>query len=331
MREEVFFDLDTNNELEGSYFHCNSRLINSVFALLENGYDVIDCKLSDTNHIYLRESDVTVNNKSDHDIIQEGKENNEYRRITYKGEDCLKYDCFCPDDTIEIRLLGKYEFSNLPEGFNIYSFDNCTIIRIKIKIIEYEDKMYGYPRKLKGLDVFSALKNLESWIESLTGKQIEYVQTDKIVQNNYGNSEFAIDMVTKQIKTGNYILLDSLMIPIIRELRQKGYKTLGCCSGHFDSVFTQNTGIIPEGEFIEKKVESWIVFSNEFDVPTPPEDAQCSEVGNFYRISYSNSLLNSDGTYKSVSIVKTEIEESIFKLLEWSKSLPYANDFKCNK
>ena len=41
MSKEVFFDLDTNKELEGNYFYCNTKLIDIVFALIENGYEVI--------------------------------------------------------------------------------------------------------------------------------------------------------------------------------------------------------------------------------------------------------------------------------------------------
>lgn len=329
MNKEVFFDLDANKELEGNYFNCNVKLIDSVFALLENGYEVIDCKLSDPDNIYLKSQDVIVDVKENRanvdDIIQEGKYNNEYRRITHKDYESIRYDSFSADDNIEIKILGKHNFSNVPEGCRVISFDDCTVIKFRIKQQEYEDNMYGYPRKLKKLDISSTIEELESWIGSITGKKVEHKE---FVNNSYGNSEMAIDYEEKKIIDCNYVLLDHLMIPIISELREKGYQTLGCCSGHFDSVFIQNTGIDPEEQFIPKKVESWIVFSNESPVPVPPENAECSEVSKFYRVSYSHSIFNSDGTYKPASVIKEEIEESITKLLEWAKSLPYATTIK---
>ena len=329
MSREVFFDLDTNKKLEGTYFNCNVKLIDSVFALIESGYDVIDCKLSDLDNIYLKEQNVSVyvkdNQGIEDSILQEGKDKDEYRRITYKDSKCIKYDSFSPDDNIEIKILGQHAFPNVPEEIKVLTFDDCTVIRIKVKKQEYEDNMYGYPRTLKKLDVSSTIREFESWIEKITGKKVEHKE---ISNSTYGNSEMAIDYNKKQLVNGNYILLDPLMVPIISELREKGYQTLGCCSGHFDSVFIQNTSIIPEEQFVSKQVESWIVFSNEFAVPTPPEDAQCSEVSKFYRISYINNILNNDGTYKSASVIKQEIETSITKLLEWAKSLPYANSVK---
>ena len=331
MSREVFFDLDTNKELEGNYFNCNVKLIDSIFALLENGYEVIDCKLSDPDNIYLKSQDVIVDVKENQtnadDIIQEGKDNNEYRRITHIDSESIRYDSFSADDNIEIKILGKYNFSNTPEGCRVINFDDCTVLRFKIKKTEYEDNMYGYPRKLKKLDISSTIEELESWIDSITGKKVEY---KPFINNSYGNSEMAIDYKEKKLVDGNYILLDPLMVPIISELREKGYQTLGCCSGHFDSVFIQNTSIIPEEQFIPKKVESWIVFSNESPVPVPPENAECSEVSKFYRISYSHSTINNDGTYKPASVIKEEIEESNVKLLEWAKSLPYANTITHN-
>ncbi len=329
MNGEVFFDLDTNKELEGNYFNCNVKLIDSIFALLENGYEVIDCKLSDPDNIYLKSQDVIVDVKENRanadDIIQEGKYNNEYRRITYKDSESIRYDSFSADDNIEIKILGKHSFPSVPEGCRVINFDDCTVLRFKIKKIEYEDNMYGYPRKLKKLDVFFTIKELESWIESITDKKVNHKE---FIKNNYGNYEMAIDYKEKKLIDGNYILLDPLMVPIISELREKGYQTLGCCSGHFDSVFIQNTSIIPEEQFIPKKVESWIVFSNESPVPAPPENAECSKISKSYRISYSHSIFNNDGTYKSASIIKEEIEESIVKLQEWAKSLPYTTTIK---
>ena len=297
----------------------------TVVELLENGYEVIDCKMSDPNNIYLKSQDVSIDNKSNqvnvNDIIQEGKDNNEYRRITHKDSESIRCDSFSADDNIEIKILGKHDFSNVPEGCKVITFDDCTVIKFKIKQQEYEDNMYGYPRRLKKLDISSTIEELESWIGSITGKKVEHKE---FVNNSYGNSEMAIDYKEKKLIDGNYILLDPLMVPIISELREKGFQTLGCCSGHFDSVFIQNTGIVPEEQFIPKKVESWIVFSNESPVPVPPENAECSEVSKFYRVSYSHSIFNSDGTYKPASVIKVEIEESITKLLEWAKSLPYA-------
>lgn len=329
MSREVFFDLDTNKELEGNYFNCNVKLIDSIFALLENGYEVIDCKLSDPDNIYLKSQNVIVdvkeNRANDDDIIQEGKHNNEYRRITYKDSESIRYDSFSADDNIEIKILGKHSFPSIPEGCRVITFDDCTVLKFKIKQQEYEDNMYGYSRRLKKLDISSTIEELESWIGSITGKKVEY---KSFINNSYGNSEIAIDYKEKKLIEGNYVLLDPLMVPIISELREKGYQTLGCCSGHFDSVFIQNTSIIPEEQFIPTKVESWIVFSNESPVPAPPENAECSEVSKFYRISYSHSIFNKDGKYKPASIIKEEIEESIVKLQEWAKSLPYATTIK---
>ena len=331
MSEEVFFDLDTNKKLEGSYFKCNIKLIDSVFALFESGYDVIDCKLSDPDNIYLKRQDVIVDIKEKKvnvdDIIQEGKNNNEYRRITYMDSESIKYDSFSIDDIIEIKILGEHNISNIPEGCSVLNIDNCTILRIKIKQEEYKDNMYGYPRRLKKLNVYSAIKELESWIESITGEKVNH---QKFVNNSYGNSNMAIDYKERKLVSGNYISLDSLMVPIISELRQKGYQTLGCCSGHFDNVFIQNTSIIPEEEFLEKKAETWIIFSNEFPVPAPPSHAKYSDNSKFYRVSYSHDLMNSDGMYKPASDVKEEIEKSVKMMLEWAKSLPYVNENKKN-
>ena len=169
MSKEVFFDLDTNQKLEGTYFNCNIKLIDLIMALLENGYEVIDCKLSDPNNIYLKGQDISIGIKdkqiNTEDIIQEGKNNSEYRRITCKNSEFIKYDSFSIDDNIEIKILGKHNFPNVPEGCKVITFDNCTVLRIKIKQEEYEDSMYGYPRKLKKLDEYHTIEELTSWIE----------------------------------------------------------------------------------------------------------------------------------------------------------------------
>ena len=331
MSDEVFFDLEKNEELEGSYFSCPYQLIDAVFALIENGYEVIGCQLNDVNYIYLNEENFTIpigNSVSVEEVIQEKNSADKYIRVLHTNDTGMTYDGFSAKDVIEIKILGNHHFSHIPPSAIIFNFDNYTVIRIRMKKIEIKDLMYGYPRTLKKLNVSSAINDIESWVESITGKPISRKEKPS---NSYGNSYFAIDYDKKELINAHYIALDALMVPIIKELRNKGYETLGCCSGHYDRIFVQNTSIVPEESFASSTIDTWIIFSNESPLPTPPEGAKVEDVYKYYRISYSCEVIDENGVYKSAQVIKQEIEESVSKLLEWSRKLPPVDSLNHNR
>ena len=325
--QEVLYDLDTNKELTGDYLICDIKLIDIVLGLVKNGYEVVDCEVKDRDNIYLKKSGVKAqlgDKKTVKDIIKEGKRKNEYRRITHINKDYVKYDCFQADNKIKIRIKGKHDFPNPPKCCKVIHKGNYTVIEATIPQIEETDRMYGYKRKTKQLnDNYAIDQQLKPWLETVVGKKFDKVETP---ENSYGNSCFAVDLKKGSVIDGNYIAIDPLMVPIIGQLREKGYQTLGCCSGHYDCVFTQNTGITPNEKEVNKNAETWIVLKKD-SAPQTPDVAEAEEYGDYYRIYISHKLTRDKKTgdvpiYKSVKQLRKEMGESILQLCQWSKELP---------
>lgn len=113
-------------------------------------------------------------------------------------------------------------------------------------------------------------------------RRISYTGLDSIKYDSFTPSNIIKIEFSKK-----YIELDSLMVPIISVLREKGYVTRGCCSGHHDKIYVQDTGLMPNEDdpYFLKNIITWIVFSIKDPVPVPPQGADSSTFSDFYRIS----------------------------------------------
>jgi hypothetical protein len=156
-------------------------------------------------------------------------------------------------------------------------------------------------------------------------RRISYTGLDSIKYDSFTPSNIIKIEFSKK-----YIELDSLMVPIISVLREKGYVTRGCCSGHHDKIYVQDTGLMPNEDdpYFLKDIITWIVFSIKDPLPVPPQGVDSSTFSDFYRISYDNKIKYPNGIYKPIEVIKSETESSNLALLEWAKSLPYVNDIQ---
>lgn len=92
------------------------------------------------------------------------------------------------------------------------------------------------------------------------------------------------------------VQIDTLMLPIIRELNSKGYKTTGCCAGH-------------PSEYIES---IYINFASDYDFNIPfPEGGKYSK--SMKNLSYRRQ--NHDKTFSDFQA------DIINELKEWAESL----------
>ncbi len=96
------------------------------------------------------------------------------------------------------------------------------------------------------------------------------------------------------------VQVDKLMVPIIRELNSKGYKTTGCCAGHPEEDEFKTTGL-------------YIAFAEEYDFDEPfPEGGKYSKAKHI--ISYAPS----DEDYKNLVEFQMDILD---QLQDWAEML----------
>lgn len=96
------------------------------------------------------------------------------------------------------------------------------------------------------------------------------------------------------------VQIDKLMVPIIRELNEKGYKTTGCCAGHPD-----------QEEFVVSGI--YIAFADEYDFDEPfPEGVRYSK--SRHTIHFTPNAEDCDDLMKFQ-------EETLDKLLYWAEML----------
>lgn len=99
--------------------------------------------------------------------------------------------------------------------------------------------------------------------------------------------------------------IDRLILPVIRELNMKGYKTTGCCAGHIQDDEFKTTGI-------------YICFDQDYDFDQPfPEGAV------YTKTKHSLSIVPPSSVYDDL---KTWQRETIWALSDWAEMLWDLND-----
>ena len=104
------------------------------------------------------------------------------------------------------------------------------------------------------------------------------------------------------------VQIDKLMVPIIRELNEKGYKTTGCCAGHPEQEEFAVSGI-------------YIAFAEEYDFDEPfPDGARYSK--SRHTIQFTPDV---EGYHNLVKFQK----ETLYKLSDWAEMLFAIDEFDC--
>lgn len=104
------------------------------------------------------------------------------------------------------------------------------------------------------------------------------------------------------------VQIDKLMVPIIRELNEKGYKTTGCCAGHPE-----------QEEFVASGI--YIAFAEEYDFDEPfPEGARYSK--SRHTLQFIPDVNGYD------NLVKFQ-EETLYKISDWAEMLFAVDKFDC--
>lgn len=102
------------------------------------------------------------------------------------------------------------------------------------------------------------------------------------------------------------IQIDRLILPVIRELNENGYKTTGCCAGHLDM----------EDEF--KSTGVYICFDKDYDFSEPIPDGAV-----YSKIKHSVSLIPKEEEYSDLEDFQ---RKAIWKLSDWAEMLLSAED-----
>lgn len=97
------------------------------------------------------------------------------------------------------------------------------------------------------------------------------------------------------------IQIDRLILPIIRELNTKGYKTTGCCAGHLDM----------KDEF--KAAGIYICFDKDYDFDTPIPDGAAYD-----KLKHSVNIIPKEIDYDSLDEFQIQ---AIWKLSDWAEML----------
>lgn len=322
-REEIPFDLDNNKPIEGDYFVISKHLVDIVLGLINNGYKVIDSHYPDTSYIYLKETGKEIpiiDNDLNSVIKDENKE--EYRRICEIKDNIAICDVFSPRKDLYLDFAKDTRLPILPEGFEVVEMEDRLRLKKSYDIVK-EKKEISEIRSNN--EVFA----LSKWVSEITGKPLEKFQS----KNNdvYGNSYYLLDKNTNKEVDTTYMFCDPLIVPTIMVLRDKGYKTVGCCSGHFDHIFIQDLGIYPLDEpDYDKKNGTWVVLLKETPIPYFPDGVKNYEEAvpveyqsQYIDVNFPNPVKKEDGLYKSSNEIKEEVLKSNKKMLEWANSLPY--------
>lgn len=104
------------------------------------------------------------------------------------------------------------------------------------------------------------------------------------------------------------VQIDKLMVPIIRELNEKGYKTSGCCAGHPEQAEFAASGI-------------YIAFADEYDFDEPfPEGARYSK--SRHTLQFTPDVEGYE------NLVKFQ-QETLDKLSDWVEMLFSVGELDC--
>ena len=96
------------------------------------------------------------------------------------------------------------------------------------------------------------------------------------------------------------VQIDKLMVPIIRELNKKGYRTTGCCAGHPDDAAFTVSGV-------------YIAFAEEYDFDEPfPEGGKYSK---------SRHTIQYQPTVEGYDNLLAFQQETLDKLADWVEAL----------
>lgn len=324
-REEIPFDLDNNKPIEGDYFAVHFYLVNIVLSLINNGYNVIDSHYPDTSYIYLNETGKEIpiiDNDLNSVIKDESKE--EYRKICEIKDNIAICDVFSPRKDLYLDFAKDTRLHFLPEGFEVVEMEDRLRLKKSFDIVKEKN---WREKEISEICSNNEVFVLSKWVSEITGKPLEEFQS----KNNdvYGNLYYLLDKNTNKEVDTTYMFCDSLIVPTIMVLRDKGYKTVGSCSGHFDNIFIQDIGIYPE-EPDYRPNNTWVVLLKETPIPyfpdgveDPEKDVPVEYQSPYIRVSIPNPVKKENGLYKSSNEIKDEVLKSNKKMLEWANSLPY--------
>ena len=325
--DQIAFDLENNRPIENDdYYAVNRWLVDTVVHLKKNGLNVINSNFPDRDYMYLRESNVETSNTNIEEVKKEGKQNYEYRKIVAAKGYKTVYDSFIPDRELYLDFSKDTVLPFIPDGFELVELKNC--LRLK-KILPFIKRMNMDDKETLFVDASTKDYGLSDWAKQITGKDIEPVKRN--ATDNYGNSFLVIDSKTNEEISTPYMFCDRAMVPTIMTLRSKGYDTRGCCSGHHDRIFIQDTGIIfdDSDEVVSRRIledDAWIVFSKEVPIPFFIEGSvNQQELDDpnytFVRVSLETDFKSGD-IFKSSEEIQKELFDSNEKLLKWAMELP---------
>lgn len=325
-REEIPFDLDNNKPIEGNYYAISSMLVDTVLNLKKNGYNVIDSYYPVNNYIYIKESgkEIPIIN-NDLESIKKDESKEEYRRICEIKDGKAICDVFSPKKDLYIDFTKGTKFSILPDGFEIVEMEDRTRLKKSFEIVKENSwRTEGEISEIKSNNEAFILKK---WVSEIIEKPLDVFQSNN--NDKYGNSFYLFDRNTNEEYDSNYMFCDPLIVPTVMMLRDKGYKTVGSCSGHFDNIFVQDYGIYPEEPDYNSN-STWVVLLKETPIPYFPEGVEDPEKdlpveyqSPYISINLPNPVKKENGLYKSSNEIKDEILKSNKKMLEWANSLPY--------
>lgn len=156
-------------------------------------------------------------------------------------------------------------------------------------------------------------ENTEHWAKvDEWSKQIHYVSQSvdyKAKQHRLADFDYVcpsclrtVDDCRCEMYPYYLVQIDKLILPIIRELNEKGYKTTGCCAGHPSEGY----------------LNIYICFAEDYDFDEPfPDGGQYSKVK--HGISYMVSSEDCD------NLVDCQ-REILYKLSDWAEMLSAADE-----
>lgn len=212
-----------------------------------------------------------------------------------KNSDNPKYTdnqmCYSFVENIDGEATGFSWVSNIE--WKIFSDE-----QIQKEIHDYIDYQKELKEHFEKVDEFS--KEIHYYIEN----DVEYQKKEQRLEDFAYVCPRCIETV-ENCRCSGYpyylVQIDKLMVPIIRELNSKGYKTTGCCAGH---LYNKN-------EFMHSGI--YIAFAEDYDFDTPfPEGGQYSKLK--HAISYIPATENLD------DLIKFQ-RETLYKLEDWAEML----------
>ena len=315
-KEEIAYDLKTNEPITGDYFVVSSRIADEVIALRNAGYNVIGSFYPDNYFIFYNESK-TTSSKDIKEIKEEGNKIFETRRITSINEDGVTYDSFSARNYFYVDFSKDKELPSIPDGFELIELEDRYRIKVSLPI-EKQKSFFG-----DGFIVNdSPINEFRNWAcQILNVDRVPSIPKNE--NDKYGNPYRVFDSKTNTEYENPYMFCDYMIVPVIQELRSKGYDTKGCCSGHFDNLFIQNTGVLPsDDDHFVMDTSTWVVFSGETPIQGVPNGVEYNTNGGFIKVIIPISSKKEDGTFKTSQELKEELIKDNRLLLKWAKELP---------